>query len=149
MGWLKLNLESHRTESSRLEFLEKFSANNFALSDGEHNTSGPLNGGGIADLPLLRTLLTIRLKSCRKHGRTILAFQRFQVHIALEDFVSAYFNVISKVSQMGSTGGGQFEQTGQKVHENYKINIFWSKQWGGGGGGGGGEGTWGKKSISG
>ena len=46
-------------ESSRLEFLETFSANNFALSDAEQNTSGPLNGGGIADLPLLRTLLAI------------------------------------------------------------------------------------------
>ena len=39
-------------ESSRLEFLETFSANNFALSDAEDNTSGPLNRGGIADLPL-------------------------------------------------------------------------------------------------
>ena len=36
-------------ESSRLEFLEKFSANNFALSDAEDNTSGPLNRGGIVD----------------------------------------------------------------------------------------------------
>ena len=50
-------------ESSKLEFLEKFSANNFALSDAEDNTSGPLNRGGIADLPLLRTLLAIRQKS--------------------------------------------------------------------------------------
>ena len=41
----------------------KFSANNFALSDAEDNTSGPLNRGGIADLPLLRTLLAIRQKS--------------------------------------------------------------------------------------
>ena len=47
-------------ESSRLEFSEKFSANNFALSDAEDNTSGPLNRGGIADLPLLRTLLAIQ-----------------------------------------------------------------------------------------
>ena len=46
-------------ESSRLEFLEKFLANNFALLDAEGNTSGPLNRGGIADLPLLRTLLAI------------------------------------------------------------------------------------------
>ena len=38
-------------ESSRLEFLEKFLANNFALSDAEGNISGPLNGGGVADLP--------------------------------------------------------------------------------------------------
>ena len=45
-------------ESSRLEFKEKFSANNFALSDAE-DISGPLNRGGIADLPLLRTLLAI------------------------------------------------------------------------------------------
>ena len=50
-------------ESSRLEFLEKFSANNFALSDAKDNTSRPLNRGSIADLPLLRTLLAIRQKS--------------------------------------------------------------------------------------
>ena len=50
-------------ESSRLEFLEKFLANNFALSDAEGNTSGPLNREGIADLPLLRTLLAIHQKS--------------------------------------------------------------------------------------
>ena len=49
-------------EPSRLEFLEKFSANNFAL-DAEDNTSRPLNRGGIADLPLLRTLLAIHQKS--------------------------------------------------------------------------------------
>ena len=46
-------------ESSRFDFLEKF----LALSDAEDNTSGPLNRGGIADLPLLRTLLAIRQKS--------------------------------------------------------------------------------------
>ena len=50
-------------ESSRLQFIEKFSANNFALSDEEDNTSGPLNRGGITDLPLLRALLAIRQKS--------------------------------------------------------------------------------------
>ena len=50
-------------ESSRLEFLEKFLANNFALSDAEDNTSSPLNRRGIADLPLLRTLLAICQKS--------------------------------------------------------------------------------------
>ena len=47
------------SESSRLELLEKFLANNFLLSDAENNTSGLLNRGGIADLPLLRTLLAI------------------------------------------------------------------------------------------
>ena len=50
-------------ESSRLELFEKFSANNFALSDLEDNTSGALNRGGLADLPLLRTLLSICQKS--------------------------------------------------------------------------------------
>ena len=35
-------------ESSRLEFLEKNLANNFALSDAKDNTSGPLNQEGKA-----------------------------------------------------------------------------------------------------
>ena len=50
----KLVLEGKRGKeipgSSRLEFLETFSANNFALSDAEDNTSGPLTRGDIADL---------------------------------------------------------------------------------------------------
>ena len=50
-------------ESSRFEFSGKFLANNFALADAEDNTSGPLNRGGVADLPLLRTLLAIHQKS--------------------------------------------------------------------------------------
>ena len=50
-------------ESSRIEFLEKFSANNFALSHAEDNTSRPLNRGGIADFPLLTPLLAICQKS--------------------------------------------------------------------------------------
>ena len=50
-------------ESLRLEFLEKFSANNLALLDAEDNNSRPLDRGGISDLLLLRTLLTIRQKS--------------------------------------------------------------------------------------
>ena len=55
-------------ESSRLEFLEKFSANNFALSDAEGSTSGLLNRGGIADLPLLRTPLAIS-QMCQASGK--------------------------------------------------------------------------------
>ena len=50
-------------ESSRFEFLEKFLANNLALSDAEDNTPGSLNRGDIVDLPLLRTLLPIRQNS--------------------------------------------------------------------------------------
>ena len=49
-------------ESSRLDILENFSANNFALSDAEDNTFGPLNRRSIADLPLLRTILAIYQK---------------------------------------------------------------------------------------
>ena len=49
------------SESSRLELLEMFSANNFALSDVEDSTSGPLNRGRIADL--LRRRLAIYKKS--------------------------------------------------------------------------------------
>ena len=47
------------TESSRLEFLEKFLRNNIALSEAEDNTSGSLNRAGIVDLLLLRKLLAV------------------------------------------------------------------------------------------
>ena len=50
-------------ESSRLEFLGKLLANNFVLSDANNNTAGPLTRVGIADLPLLKTLLAIPKKS--------------------------------------------------------------------------------------
>ena len=46
-------------KSSRLEFLQKFLVNNFALSDEEDNTLGLLNSGGIVDLPLLRTQVSL------------------------------------------------------------------------------------------
>ena len=59
---LKRKIGKEIPESSRLEFLEKFLANNFVLSDAEDDTSGSLNRGGIVDLPLLRTLLAIRRK---------------------------------------------------------------------------------------
>ena len=50
-------------ESSRLGFLETFSANNFALSNAEENNFRPLNRGGLTDLPLLRVLSAIHQKS--------------------------------------------------------------------------------------
>ena len=49
--------------SSISEFLQKILANNFGLSDAQDNKFGPLNRGGITDLPLLRTLLEIFQKS--------------------------------------------------------------------------------------
>ena len=50
-------------EPSRSEFKENFQQTNFALSDAEDNTFGPLNRGDIANLLLLRTLIAIRQKS--------------------------------------------------------------------------------------
>ena len=46
-------------KSSRLELLDKFLANNVALSNTEDYSFRPLNRGGIADLPLLKLLLAI------------------------------------------------------------------------------------------
>ena len=47
----------------KIRLLEKFLPSNFALSDAEDSISGPLNRGGIEDLPVLTTLLAIRQKS--------------------------------------------------------------------------------------
>ena len=41
----------------------KFQLNSFTSLDAEDSTSGPLNREGIADSPLLRTLLAVRQKS--------------------------------------------------------------------------------------
>ena len=56
---LKGKTDKEIPESSRLDLFKKFSVYNFALSDAEDNTSGLFNKGGLADLPLLRTLLAI------------------------------------------------------------------------------------------
>ena len=47
-------------ESSKLEFLQKFLANKFALPGAKGSTLGSLNRRGIAESRLLRILLTIR-----------------------------------------------------------------------------------------
>ena len=52
------------TYLSGLQFLERFLANNFVLSDAEDNTPRLLNRRGIVDLPLLRTILAICQNSC-------------------------------------------------------------------------------------
>ena len=68
-------------ESLRLELFDKFLGNNFVLSDAEDNTSGPLNRGVRADLPLLKTLLAIRHKSPESQvsgkGYTLLFYSKF------------------------------------------------------------------------
>ena len=43
----------------KIIFFKIFLGDDFPLLDAEDNTSEPLNRGGIADLPLLRTLLAI------------------------------------------------------------------------------------------
>ena len=48
IGW---KTDKEIPESSRLEFLEKFLTNNFALPDAGVDTSRPLNRGGREDLP--------------------------------------------------------------------------------------------------
>ena len=71
-----VNRYSRLVFSKREDFLTKkvfkssrnLLPNNFALSDTEDNTSRPLKKEGIADLPLLRTLLAI----CKKTQETSL-----------------------------------------------------------------------------
>ena len=45
-------------QSGPNKFLEKFSVNNFALSDAEDHTFGPLNRGGIADLTFVENTIS-------------------------------------------------------------------------------------------
>ena len=67
-------------------------------------------------------------------------FLKYEQHKATNEFLDSLSSNMflphtaqpTRVSQMGSTGGGQFGQNDQKMHENYKISIFGSKQWGGG-----------------
>ena len=74
-------------ESSTLEFLEKFSAKTFALSDVEDNTFGRLNRGGIADKILLKTLLVIRQVS---GSNRLLFYYHMQVWQLQELFCTDY-----------------------------------------------------------
>ena len=61
---MQFQISSRRENRQRdTRVIKKFSVNNFALSDAEDNTSGPLNRRGIADIPLLRTLLATCQKS--------------------------------------------------------------------------------------
>ena len=87
-------------ESSRLEFLEKFLANNFALSDAEGNTSRSLKRVGIADFPLLNTLLAICQKSrepsfCDVMDSFVLvAYASFEASRTLLQLLLAYLHFI-------------------------------------------------------
>ena len=80
--------------SSRLEFLEKFSANNFALSYTEGNFSRLLNRGSIADLPFLRTLLAIRQKSLELSFWKVMDFYVFVL------FFGSFKNPFAKITSL-------------------------------------------------
>ena len=86
-------------EWSRLEFLEEFSGNNFALSDAEDNSSGSLNTGGIVNLSLLRTLLEIRQKSPKAK---FLGSGRFFCCVSVSKFGSFKnpFTIITSLSEL-------------------------------------------------
>ena len=79
-------------------FLGKFSANTFALSDEEDNTSGPLNRRGIADLLLLRTLLAICQNSRNQNfwevmdSFVLLAYASFTAWRTLKQWLIACLN---------------------------------------------------------
>ena len=62
-------------------------ANIFALSKAEVNNSGPLNKGGVADLPLLRNLLAIFQKSDQPRFLKVIDTKVWQI---LEHFDNDY-----------------------------------------------------------
>ena len=86
-------------EKSRLEFLEKVLANNFALSNEEDNTSGPLNRGGIADLPLLRTTLAIHQQSQESSFWALIEFFCF-ISICTCGSIKNPFATITSLSEL-------------------------------------------------
>ena len=80
-------------QSSRLELLAKFLANNFALSDADLNTSGALNRGVIADLTLLRTLAIYQKSQDQTFWEVIDSFVLVEVWQLQEPFCNDYFPV--------------------------------------------------------
>ena len=85
-------------QSSTLEFPQKVLANNFAFSDAEDNTLGLLNRGGIADLPLLRTLF-ITLQKFQKpifweviDAFVLLAYASLAAWRTLSQWLKAWLN---------------------------------------------------------
>ena len=67
---LERKASREKIESSKLEFVETY----FALLDAEGNTLMSLSRGGVADLPLLRTLSAIRQKVKEKSFWEVIGF---------------------------------------------------------------------------
>ena len=83
------------SQSSRLEFVEKFLANNFALSSAEGSTSGSLNRRALVELPLLRTLLAIRQKSREPSFWEVMNSFVLVAYANLENFKNPFAMIIS------------------------------------------------------
>ena len=83
------------SQSSRLEFVEKFLANNFALSSAEGSTSGSLNRRALVELPLLRTLLAIRQKSREPSFWEVMDSFVLVAYANLENFKNPFAMIIS------------------------------------------------------
>ena len=129
------------TESSRLEFLEKFSGNNFALPNAEDNTSGSLDRGGIAGLPLLRTLLAICQKSREPGfwdvmGSCFISICKFDSFRTLLQQLIAYLNFTSDSEDLSClykwTKWFLWTMTAAQAAENHgdEWGWTWYLQWG-------------------
>ena len=94
---LERKADKETPESSTLQFLERFSANNFALSDAEDTTSGLLCKN-IVDLPLLRTLTAIHEKSLNPGFWQIILF--WFISISMFGSFKNHFAIITSLYKL-------------------------------------------------
>ena len=115
-------------ESSRLEFLEKFLANNFPLSDAEDNTSWPLNRGGIADFFFFENTISNTSKASRAKfmGSDGLFFVAYASLAASRTL--ATINSLSKL-YFRSRGFILVAQTKKVISMNYGSSTSSWKSW--------------------
>ena len=75
--------------------------------------------------------LSVLSMSCNVIFRSNFSFRVLNITSSVISSISSAIPwILGRVSQLGLTSGrGSFGQNGQKLHENYKINIFGAKQW--------------------
>ena len=120
-------------ESSMIRVL-RFFANSFALSDAEDNTFGRFNRGAIADLPLLRTLLTFHQKSQEPTFREVmdsvlLTYAIFAASSTLLQKSIACLNItVQKIYSTGTNKKNDFYQLWEQHKQLKAIEMieFWS-----------------------
>ena len=127
------------SQLSRLIFLERLLANRFALSDAEDNNCGPLNRGGIVDLPMLRTLLAIRLKSQELRfwevtdSFVLVEYASLAASTTLLQLLHAYLNFqrnflkIKRIYSVGKNKKSDFYELWQKLKQLKTMKK--SKAW--------------------